>query len=292
MNYNSLIKIFILTKKILNIENLCDTKICVLSEGLTNKVIKLSYNTETYIIKIFNKIHDSNIRLNELFISKKCDFIPNIIYQNSDFRIEKFINSIKYNDCEKLVFFNFHYKNLMTILKLFHSQKTFYNDIVLYKFYNQWKDSHEIKKLCLNIPHTFNKITKFINDSHQIVYCHNDVILNNILVSKNMMYLIDLEYSGNNYLLYEFANMFNEILIDYDNYSYRKSGIEWLKEIILIDYFGDNIDIKQILIDITKFQKISNFLWTLWSFKQLDYINDNDFDYARYGHLRLEMFNN
>ena len=86
--------------------------------------------------------------------------------------------------------------------------------------------------------------------------------------------------------------MFNEISIDYDNYSLRNIDIKPLEEKILLEYFEDKVNLSELNMNILKFKKISNFLWALWSFKQLDIEQNNSFDYNKYGLLRLRMFNN
>jgi thiamine kinase-like enzyme len=293
MNIILLIKIFYLIKKKLFIEDLTKTKIVVLTNGLTNTVLKLSFNNKHFIIKIFNKIHNYSVRVNELLISKKLNFIPNIIFQNNDFRIEEFIESDIFKEDDKIYFFYNNYKPIINVIKIFHGDNFYQKTEIIDKLFNNWKDSKKITDLGININKIYKNITKFLfKTNFRIAFCHNDLIMNNILISNNRIHIIDLEYSGNNYILYEFANMFNELSIDYNNCTLRNIDIKPLEKKILYEYFGFKVDFNKLYEDISKFKKISNFLWTLWSFKQIDLEQNNSFDYYKYGLLRLSMFNN
>jgi len=97
--------------------------------------------------------------------------------------------------------------------------------------------SEEKKSKLLNIYHevlgidyqlkleTFLKKLKNIQEIYEIpldlyyVMCHNDLNNTNILIKENKnplsLRVIDYEYSSPNYLVYEFANLFNEFATDY-----------------------------------------------------------------------------
>src|SRR5437016_1324115 len=57
-----------------------------------------------------------------------------------------------------------------------------------------------------------------------IVFCHNDLNNSNVLINKadQSLAFIDFEYSGFNFRGYDFANFFNEMMMDYslDNSPY------------------------------------------------------------------------
>ena len=55
-------------------------------------------------------------------------------------------------------------------------------------------------------------------EQEQLVFSHNDLLANNILIknSNNKYVFIDYEYSTYNYPIYDIANYFNEFEVDFN----------------------------------------------------------------------------
>ena len=51
----------------------------------------------------------------------------------------------------------------------------------------------------------------------ELVFCHNDLNLGNMIIDeRNEIQFIDYEFSGLNFLGYEFGNLFNELASEYE----------------------------------------------------------------------------
>ena len=143
------------------------------------------------------------------------------------------------------------------------------------------------------------------------VFSHNDLQFGNIMKfhDSNRIIFLDYEYSGLNYLEYEFANFFCEWMADYNSdtpHSLDKTRYPSLQEqeTFILHYLKSKDsktqdDYKTELSDILKkipiFTACSHLLWGLWGIIQSSKIyktdqQELDFDYSTYGLNRLILY--
>lgn len=101
---------------------------------------------------------------------------------------------------------------------------------------------------------TVIKNMKKLYDKYPLVMCHNDVVDNNLLFSKNASYLIDYEYAGKNIYLFDLASFLSE------------NGIKDKRKVkLFLSTYGfplNNIDELQQMI------MFLNLLWYYWALER------------------------
>uniref|UniRef100_A0AC34RE93 Ethanolamine kinase n=1 Tax=Panagrolaimus sp. JU765 TaxID=591449 RepID=A0AC34RE93_9BILA len=130
-----------------------------------------------------------------------------------------------------------------------------------------------------------------------VVFCHNDLLVNNILYDKNndQINFIDYEYADANYQLFDIANHFCEYAgVDEPNYSLCPTKTEKFKFLeIYFSYFYDKkVDqskIEQTLKILPFFEAAAHFFWAIWALVQ-SANSTIDFDYLKYAVIRHQMF--
>jgi len=167
-----------------------------------------------------------------------------------------------------------------------------------------------------------------IVERSKIVFSHNDLMPNNILIDfvenlheddrrdedgkerKINVSIIDYEYGDWNYREFDIANHFNEFvglpheqtgILDYDRYyPSQEFQTEWL-QIYLMNLEIDSEskqDLKGLELQskveelrdlVEKFSPLSNLLWGIWSLIQAKH-SDIDFDYINYAMQRLTQY--
>nr|XP_039267214.1 ethanolamine kinase 1-like [Styela clava] len=132
----------------------------------------------------------------------------------------------------------------------------------------------------------------------QLVYCHNDLLLNNIIYNdeKNSVHFIDFEYTGMNFQAYDIANHFCEFAgvddADFSFYPDYNLQIDWIKEYLKHWNKGtepSDHDIKRLYVQVNKFALAAHFLWGTWSLTQAKY-SSIEFDYLGYAQQRLDEY--
>jgi len=115
----------------------------------------------------------------------------------------------------------------------------------------------------------------------QYVPCHNDLLADNFILTEKggryeePMYLIDWEYGGMAPPYYDFADMFQEILVPRE-----------VETNLLRVYWDDNdLDSHRYRTDL--FKPFPDIYWFLWSLIQLN-ISTIQFDYYNYGKVKYE----
>ena len=181
----------------------------------------------------------------------------------------------------------------------------YYNDVVPY---NKVELTNEIDRM----EKTF--MEKGILERAKVVFAHNDLMPNNILVdyagTEVNVSIIDYEYGDWNYREFDIANHFNEFvglpdektgILDYDKYYPSQDfQLKWLEvylkhtekevashEDLNGNEFRQKVEELQKLVD--TFSPLSNLLWGIWSLIQSKY-SDIDFDYINYAMQRLKQY--
>lgn len=112
------------------------------------------------------------------------------------------------------------------------------------------------------------------------VPCHNDTTAGNfILGNNNKMFIIDLEYSGNNNRIFDLSNLARDCEFTRHN-----------EDFMLRAYFGDELNddiIRQFLL----FQPVAEYYWGLWCQLQVANANEqssNLYQMRDYGNKRMK----
>ncbi len=131
----------------------------------------------------------------------------------------------------------------------------------------------------IGILENIDEVASISQDEY--IICHNDLLADNFLLTKDRerfsepMYLLDWEYAGMGTYYYEFADMFQEILVP--------RGIE--KSLLEIYFEGKDMEHNIYMTDL--FKPFPDIFWFLWSLIQLN-ISTIEFDYYNYGKVKYE----
>ncbi|XP_066906941.1 ethanolamine kinase 1 isoform X1 [Halyomorpha halys] len=139
---------------------------------------------------------------------------------------------------------------------------------------------------------------KLSHSSSKVVFCHNDLLLANIIHDQGKVTFIDYEYAGCNYQAYDIGNHFTEFAgvssVDYSNYPSPDFQHAWLK--IYLQEFNSNgnstarvtnEEIKELYIQVNKFALVTHLLWATWALVQAE-LSSIDFDFISYAATRME----
>ncbi|XP_065205682.1 ethanolamine kinase 2 [Planococcus citri] len=135
------------------------------------------------------------------------------------------------------------------------------------------------------------------NVSNPVVFCHNDLLLANIIHRNNSVTFIDYEYAGYNYQAFDIANHFAEFAgvseFDCTLYPSEEFQLDWLRK-YLKEYSENGVSfseerLNQLYLDVCRFFPIAHFLWSMWSLVQLHH-SFIDFDYLEYAVQRFQEY--
>ena len=155
-------------------------------------------------------------------------------------------------------------------------------------------------------------------EEYAIVFCHNDIQENNILLKQDGdLELIDLEYGHFNFALYDVANYFLEFTIDYlqplhkpyfliENSSYpslesmRLFFVTYLKRLERITSTTLSEEVDTLVLSYSRAAKVlglvSHLQWGFWSFLKIDAEDghvleeDESFDHVVYAAARFSSY--
>ena len=279
--------------------------------GMSNNIYKLlvNYNNYTYdyVVKIHKKSEELIDRKNEKNIIQhlsKIKLTPKIILYFENGYIEKFINAknITFSKLTRTCII----KKLVYKIQKIHKQaiKNLKHTPILLdvinKFYKIASDRYDKNNLVYT--KIFNKseyiyFNNLINNiTGEIVFCHNDLQLNNIMKSEKKIHIIDYEYAGYNFLFYDLVNHFIEIRYKYsDKYKYGFKYTEnplkyktYLQQFLNIYFDNNNHVIKKFKKEFVKFELLSNLLWGLWGLCKKN--KNIQFNYQKYSEFRLKKY--
>ena len=136
------------------------------------------------------------------------------------------------------------------------------------------------------------------------VLCHNDIHSGNIIYNEStgLMFLVDMEYSGPNYLAFDIANHFCEFAgiekVDYGRYPGELVQKRWIKMYLEeVSKLRDGVSepkisnemIQEIYEDVRKLVLGCHLFWIVWSLFQAAH-STIDFDFMAYGILRFKEY--
>ena len=132
-----------------------------------------------------------------------------------------------------------------------------------------------------------------------IVFCHNDLLLANIVVRPNgQIFFIDFEYGDFNYLAFDIADHFCEFAgvdgcnLDYAKYYPDKEfQLAWLRAYLEEFKLGDVSDeeVEDLYKAVNKFALTVRLFWGTWSLVQAS-ISKLDFDFIGYAVLIFDEY--
>jgi ethanolamine kinase len=132
---------------------------------------------------------------------------------------------------------------------------------------------------------------------NQLVFCHNDLLLGNIIHSEKegKITFIDYEYAALNFQAFDIGNHFAEYAgidnIDYSRYPDKAYQLDWLR--IYLETFESrpvsDEEIDRLYVHVQKFVLASHFLWFLWALIQAEH-STIDFDFIRFGEQRFNEY--
>lgn len=131
-----------------------------------------------------------------------------------------------------------------------------------------------------------------------VVFCHNDLLLGNVIHTPGHVTFIDYEYACYNYQAYDIGNHFAEfpgvVDVDYSRYPEKELQWDWLR-VYLEEYNSDketevtDEDIEELYNQVNKFAVCAHFLWGVWALLQA-YHSSIDFDFMEYANIRLSEY--
>ena len=125
---------------------------------------------------------------------------------------------------------------------------------------------------------------KLMNDdktSDDIVFCHNDALLNNVIIQeKNVINFIDLEYGAPNYAAFDIANHFAEFagcdgVLDYQKWlpgkSWRQAWVrKYLNERKKKEVEVNSGEVEDLEARVELFMLPAHLLWAVWAVIQVN----------------------
>ena len=125
---------------------------------------------------------------------------------------------------------------------------------------------------------------KLMNDdqtSDDIVFCHNDALLNNVIIQeKNVINFIDLEYGAPNYAAFDIANHFAEFagcdgVLDYQKWlpgkSWRQAWVrKYLNERKEREVEVNSGEVEDLEARVVLFMLPAHLLWAVWAVIQVN----------------------
>uniref|UniRef100_A0A915EC30 ethanolamine kinase n=1 Tax=Ditylenchus dipsaci TaxID=166011 RepID=A0A915EC30_9BILA len=143
------------------------------------------------------------------------------------------------------------------------------------------------------------KLDNLTEELKKLVFCHNDLLVFNILYDpdKDQIHFIDYEYAAYNFQLFDIANHFCEyagvVNPDYNLCPSQSEKREFLQKYLRHFNSHDSSDTDQSLDDllavIPLFEAASHLFWCLWALAQ-SHLSVIEFDYMRYAVLRHKQF--
>lgn len=132
-----------------------------------------------------------------------------------------------------------------------------------------------------------------------LVFCHNDVLLANVVIQDDSVNFIDLEYGAANYAAYDIANHFVEFVgcegeLEYEKWlPGRDWQLDWIRE-YLGEYLGGGKGVTQQQVEalqgqVEKYMLAAHLLWGVWAVIQAQN-STIEFDFEDYAIQRLREY--
>ena len=266
--------------------------------NLIGNIKKLSGGLSNDIYLIDNKYIWKEIKNNYLFDhTNEIEILKSIDYNRFPVKLYQFSeSSICYSFIEgeniTLEYFRNNLTNIIQLVKDYHNCQSnvpqFWKSIIpkwidllpnlVYQI-----DIDKVKKIYEELNVMMN-----IFEKDKLVLCHHDVHSGNIITKNDKLYLIDLEFSFNNYIYVELGNIVCEYYTDYSNEIYNYNNITAEIKVKVLKEYGIEIDFKNIY-KLELGILISHFYWLIWGILVSKKQMDNKFNYLKFAKNRYDQ---
>jgi ethanolamine kinase len=265
------------------------------TKGLTNLLFLCTHlhDIETRIMyRIYGKgterIIDRDHELNVLNSLSEAGLAAPILGKFSDALVYGYVdgNSLDHS------LIRTYWKEISSFLGTFHRKAT--NAIpqqtpILIGMINRWIShlSHDSEYFSTQV----SEIESFLSKQKwPIVFCHNDLLSENILLSKNdpdnSINFIDFEYGGYNYAAFDIGNHLCEyigVAVDINLLPSR----DLISDFVAVYTQNSQVDVG--VDQVLYFMKIANLMWAIWARLQAQH-SCITFDYNEYSRKRLDLY--
>jgi len=273
-----------------------DVRVTQLSGGITNKLYRVQSPKGDYTVRIYGDKTDLFIdRDHEAHAIKEMEKIG-VSSRLVKYLPEIGVTVVEYiDDCTVLKNKHFLdkslYKKIVSPIRKIHE-----SGVQLKKIFNPVVEVKKMASILADLGarydefdidetiHRLEKLSSVINiPETEYTACHNDLLADNfILINEDALhkyasplYIIDWEYAGMAPRHYDFADMFQEILVARE-----------AEKLIVKEYCQDK-EYDQTLYLVDLFKPFPDIYWFLWSLIQLN-ISNITFDYYTYGKIKYE----
>ncbi|KAI8914290.1 kinase-like domain-containing protein [Gorgonomyces haynaldii] len=275
------------------------------TDGITNKLVQAKCGSQTVLVRIYGKkseiLIDRNQELVNLQILSKEGLCPPLY--------GKFNNGLVYGYVPGQVFtvqdMSDHKKSLLVAKKLrtWHETslpgnrvpqlfvtmrkwinaipKQFSDPLKQQAFLESKLDPQALEQELLVLQEKLEQLNS------PVVFCHNDLLSGNIIYDQDDVHFIDYEYGCYSYRGFDIGNHFCEFGgfdCDWSKYPSDAFVEQWL-----LGYFGEDVDIEQMIREVHLFSLAAHFFWSLWALVQAE-ISEIDFDYLQYAQNRMTEY--
>ncbi|XP_070569904.1 ethanolamine kinase 1-like [Ptychodera flava] len=177
------------------------------------------------------------------------------------------------------------------------------------KYYQMIPREFEMKRFQENIP-SYDQLgreveeleTKLVPLNSPIVFCHNDLLLGNIVYDEQTedIAFIDFELAFYNYQAFDIGDHFCEFagvhVMEFDNYPKKEFQVKWLKSYLSDWYRFSGVnkdvtdkDVEKLYVVVNKFALAAHFIWGLWGLIQTVH-STIDFDFLGYSIQKFDEY--
>jgi len=255
-------------------------KIIQITGGLSNLIFKIcSNNLNTVLVRFYGKSSNNLIdRETEIEIFKfvsENNMGPKLLGLFDNGRFEEYFESIPLNKDTIIQFKSQIIDKIKKINKLpYNGELICWNRLFKWNKIVSNKNVDDFSK-DLNILKT--KINTFPQNHYMLkkVFCHNDLVSENILLDKNNnIHIIDYEYAGNNYFGLEISNH-----IIY--YNFENTSVDNIEIIKFLREYNKTEPSKIDLEILDYFINLTYLTWLLWALITKDN-REIEYDYKKF----------
>ena len=254
--------------------------------GITNQNFLVTDSNKKYFVRVGEDIPEHLVsrsnELNSSIAAASLEIAPEVIYNNENLQVIKFIESKTLNDKdvkEKI-------EDIILLIRKVHKEipkKLNGQSIIFWVFhvirhYSNYLENNKSKySSMLSDLLTKSQILEEKSSPYEIVFGHNDLLPANFLDDGNRLWLIDWEYAGYNTPLFDLGGLSSN-----NNFNPKE-------EVFLLEnYFEKKIN-PQLLNQYNCLKCASLLRETMWSMGY-EITSNIDFDYANYTDENLLKF--
>ena len=266
------------------------------TKGLTNLLFLCthSYDIDARLMyRIYGKgterIIDRDHELSVLDFLSKVGLAAPILGKFSDSLVYGYVDGVSLDH----LLIRTYWKEISAFLGVFHRKSTDAipkRSPILIEMINRW-----ISHLSRDAEFFSTKVSEmesFLSKQNwPIVFCHNDLLSENILLSKSKtttdaIHFIDFEYGGYNYAAFDIGNHLCEYIGTAVDTTLLPSRS------FISDFISTYTAHSSVIVDVDQvlyFMKISNLVWAVWAMLQGQH-SFITFDYYEYSRKRIDLY--